>query len=290
MPIEQTPDPSSIKPDVPIIQTPSGPKPAGVADADAYFAATLEAGDGVQTLGPIGQKHYYDNLLRSESWPEDGGGITTMHPRDAAMMGLYHLIRGMKWQSKDLRTIGGEVGEAPGSPTLTVHKLKRIELDWPAWDTQDIPIDFALISTPDEARWNVDEAVRTSFLIDSSVDVFGPGTMLRYLGEYEVALRLIVWFGHKDIRRGFEARIAALLAAERTHEIWHRRVRVPEYFGAEVRLVIQGSSRLDGPDTSQPNRWPLEVSIVADVAQLELVRIPGYTTDIALDTEVDGLA
>jgi len=290
MPIEQTPDPSSIKPGVPIIQTPSGPRPAGVLDEDAYFAATLEAGDGVRTRGPIGQKHYYDKLLRSESWPEDGGGITTMHPRDAAMMGLFHLLRGMRWQSKDLRTIGGAVDQPPNSPVLTVHQLKRIELDWPQWDAKDIPIDMALITTPDEARWNVDEAVRSSFLIEGSKNVYGPETMLRYLGEYEIGLRVIAWFGQKDIRRGFEARLAAMLAAERTHEIWHRRVRVPEYFGAEVRLVIQSSARPDQADTAQANRWPLEFSIMADVAQLELVRIPGYTTGVALDTEVDGLA
>ena len=290
MSIEQTPDPASICPGVPIIQTTSGPRPAGVPDEDAYFAATLEAGDGVQTLGPIGQKHYYDNLLRSESWPEGGGGITTMHPRDAAMLGLAHLIEGMSWQSKDMRMISGGIGVAPSSPALTVHKLGKCSFDWPEWDSTDIPVNRALITTPDEARWNVDEAVRSSFLMEGSENVYGPGTMLRYLGEYEIPLRLIAWFGHKDIRRGFEARLAAMLAAERTHEIWHRRVRVPEYFGADVRLVNQSSSRPDGQDTAQANRWPLEVSIVADVAQLELVRIPGYTIGVALETEIDGLA
>jgi hypothetical protein len=289
MPIEQRPDPSSIRTGVPIVQSPSGkPLPSGVLDTDAYEAAINQAGDGVEATGPLGQLHYYDDLLRSESWPDEGGGITTMHPRDAAMLALGYLVRRMRWQSKDLRTIGGGSDEAPRPPAIVIHQLERIHFDWPEWSSTDIPVANALITSPEPARWNADESVRSSYLITKTANVFAPGTVLRYLGEFEIPLKLIVWFAHKDQRRGFDARIGSLLAAERTSEAWHRRVIVPEYFGQEVKLMMGESLRPDDSAQAQANRWPLEISMTAEVTQVELVRIPGYVSAVSASVEVDG--
>jgi len=88
--------------------------------------------------------------------------------------------------------------------------------------------------------------------------------------------------------RGFDARLAALLAAERSSEAWFRRVKVPEYFGAEVKLMLGESSRPDDSQQAQGNRWPLEYSMLGEVAHLELVRTPGSVSSFAIDSTVDG--
>jgi hypothetical protein len=289
MSIEQVPDPSSITPGAAIVQTPSGPKPACLPDDDAYFAAQLDAGDGVKAFGPIGQKHYYANLLQSESWPEDGSGISTMHPVDAAIMALFHLVRRMEWRTISMLAMGGEDNEAPRSPAMTRHKLGRVILDWPEWDASDIPVDHAVIMSPEDVRW--DPGARSSRLLQNTINVFGEGTMLRHLGEWpDVSLKLVVWFGHKDIRRGFDSRLSSVLAADRTRETWHRTVIVPEYFNRDVKLMMVGRIRPDSPEQAKMNRWPIEYTINAAVEQVELVRVPGYVGKVQVDVETNGLA
>ena len=281
--IDFKPDPSSIDPSAPTIETAEGPKPSGVTDGDAYFAGTYDGGLGVREFGTTKRKHYYDSLLASVSWPDDGGGITTMGPVDAAQLALWRLIGRATWQSKPLL----ELARGPVPPQLAVHTLKQVYFDWPVWDGRDIPINVALITSPEEARW--DPGARTSLLLDRTIDVFGPGTMIRHLGEWEVPLRLIAWFAHQDIRRGFQARIGSLLAAGRARETWHRVVVVPEYFDRDVTLMMETIGRPDSGEQAQANRWPLEISLTAAVEQVELVRVPGYIADASPGLEVDGL-
>jgi hypothetical protein len=282
VPIEIKPDPSSIRPDVTTIETDDGPKPSGVPDSEAYFAGTFDTGLGTTSFGPTDLKHYYNNLLASVSWPDDGVGITTMSPTDAAQMALVHLIARMTWQTKRLTSLAS--GEQ--SPDLTVHRLERIWLDWPRWDGRDIPTNQALITSPSEATW--DPGARSSLLLDNTIGVFGEGTMIRHLGEWEVPLQLIVWFAHKDMRRGFHARIVSLLAAERARETWHRIVTVPEYFDRDVTLMMSTASRPDSPEQAQANRWPLEITLTAAVEHVELVRVPGYLDAQRPSAVVDG--
>ena len=282
--IEIKPDPTSILVGTQTIETDQGPKPSGVLDEDAYVAGTFETGGGARSFGPLDLKHYYNDLLASASWPDDGGGIATMGPVDAAQLALCHLIARATWQSRPLAGLG----EAPAQPHLTVHRLERIYFDWPRWDGRDIPVSQALITSPEEARW--EPGARTSMLLDSTIDVFGPGTMLRHLGEWEVPLRMIVWFAHQDMRRGFQARISSLLAAERSRETWHRIVVVPEYFNRDVTLMLQTVARPDTGEQAQANRWPIEFSLMAAVEHVELVRVPGYIEHASAGAEVDGLA
>lgn len=295
MTLEQRFDPTSIRPDIPITMTPAGPRPSGVPDADAYFAAITNSGDGVESIGPVGLRHYYDELIRSVSWSEDCAGVTTMHPRDACMLALYKLIANMKWRTISLAALVSQApgdNEPPRPPAMTQHKLETVRLDHPDWDDTDIPVGNALISAPDEIMWtpSPDGFVRQPYLVDGTEDVFGEGTMLRYLGEYtDVPMRLVLWFAHKDIRRGFEARFCALLAAERKADQFHRRVIVPEYFGREATLRLVSSSKPDDPTSAQAQRWPFVATISAEIEQVELVQIPGRVVKVQTGLQVDGV-
>lgn len=272
-------EPSSIADDVPIIDTPSGPKPSGVPDADAYFAKVIPAGDGATTVVGTNQVHLYDERLASVSWPAGGGGATTIHPRDAAMLGMYSLLADMTWQSWDLAAIA----EGRGQPNLTVHKLEEIVLDWPEWDATEIPVGRALVTSLDDAVW--ESGSRNPFLIEKSANVYGPGTVLRYLGEVQANLIVMIMCAHKDLRRGLEARLTAMLAAERVNDRYGRRVVVPGYFGREVVFRLRSSSRPDGVALAGGGRWPLEVVVAAEVEQVELIRMPGLVQGTAVDVE-----
>lgn len=283
MAIEITPDRGSLVPGTPTIDTPDGPQPT-VPDEQAYTGGTFDAGLGVRSFGPLDHKHYYDEFLRSESWPEGGGGITTMSTSDAAQLALYHLIRKMTWTSKDLRAIA----DGDASPHLTVHQIEKVWFDWPRWDAPDIPVHNAVITTPDEVPWEPG-AQRVALLLDETENVYARGTVVRHLGEVEVPVQLIVWFAHPDMRRGFQARFERWAAAETARENWHRIVTVPEYFDRQVTLMLRSYSRPDDPVAVQANRWPFVANLTAVVEMVELVRVPGYIDEVSVGLEVDGL-
>lgn len=251
---------------------------------EAFTGATFETGLGTRGFGPFDHKHYYNDWLRSESWPEGGGGITTMSVTDAAQLALWHLIRRMTWTTRDLRAIA----DGDAAPHLVQHKLERAYFDWPEWDSPEIPVHNALIAAPDETTWEPG-AQREALLLDNTVDVYAPGSMVRHLGEVEVPLQLIVWFAHKDSRRGFSARFERLAAAELARETWHRQVVVPEYFDRSVTLMLRGFQRPDSPEAVQANRWPYQATLTAVVEMVELVRVPGYVEQVQAGVEVDGL-
>lgn len=279
-------EPSSIKDDVERINTPKGPKPAGTPDDEAYFAQVLrgpEGADSIVTTHSCSQ--YPGGALESLSWPpDDRPGFLTLAPRDAAMVGLWRLIQNISWQTFDLDRI------AESGDNVIHAQLSRwvgVRLDHPVWTNPDMPAGTALITSSGDATW--DNQGFNAFLMKETRDVFGKGTILRYLGVFEVPLILTTWAAHKDQRRGLEARIAQVLAAERSDDRGGRRVVVPEYFGRQVRFQLTSIARPDTDATAIENRWELDVNVIAEMEHVELVRIPGYVDGVSgtVSTEVE---
>ena len=115
--------------------------------------------------------------------------------------------------------------------------------------------DSALVNAGGSAPW--DPAERHPRLIPSTFGVFDslaglssdkPLTVLRYIGEYQVPVSVFAWFAHRDIRRGFEARLCAMMAASRVDDVFSRRVIVPQYFDREARISLGESLRPDDAD------------------------------------------
>jgi hypothetical protein len=293
MPLQRRPNPSSLRPNVPRIQTPAGPKPVGLADALAYVADQVAAQDRVQQLASPNPINTYDEPIASLSWPDDSPGFVTLHPRDAAMLAVASLLRTMKWHSREL----GELVKDPARPpVLMQHKMAEVRLEWPDWDSPEIPVDKAVVSAAGPAQW--DPASRQPYLIDETLGVFDhlaglssdrPMTVLRYLGEYQIPITVFAWFAHRDHRRGFEARLCAMLAASRIDDVFSRRVVVPQYFDQEARISLGESSRPDDAASAAANRWPIEVSMTIEVAQVELVLAPGISLEPVAEVEINGL-
>lgn len=288
MPDDPRYDPDSIRPGVPTIVTPTGRKPVGVADADAYFAKVIRSTDTeTDAIGPVDDLNRYPAELASLSWPKGAPGVLTMSPRDAAMVGLYRLIRGVTWQSFDLQ----KVLDGDERVAITLHSFTRtdadgrdlpaIYFDWPDWAVEDMPAQAALITSPEEIAW--EPSGLHARLLEETLHRFGEGTVLRYLGEISGPLEIVCICAHKDQRRGLEARLLQLFAAERHDDRFGRRAIVPEYFSREARFTLQGVTRVDGPPEAIGNRWQLTVSLLAEIEQVELLVAPGFVDSVAID-------
>lgn len=287
------PDPSSLRPDVPRIQTPAGPRPVSLEDRLAYVAEQAAAGDRVQQLVSPNPINTYADPIASLSWPDGAPGLVTLHPRDAAMLAVASLLRTMKWNSREL---GELVKDPERPPVLTQYKLEKVRLEWPDWDSPDIPVDTALVNAGEAATW--EPASRQPYHVEGTLGVFDrlagiecerPATVLRYLGEYQVPVRVFAWFANRDIRRGFEARLCSMLAASRIDDVFSRRVIVPQYFDQEARIQLGESTRPDDAASAAANRWPLEVAMTVEVAQVELVLAPGVLMRPVAEVEINGL-
>lgn len=267
-------DPESIRPGVPTIGSP--PAPSGVADEEAYAVKIVRsATTGTETLAGVGSINGYpSDLIEVQN-------ILTLSPRDAAMLALYKLVRSLQWRAFNLQ----EVGEGSREIFIQTYGFQRIFLDWADWLKEEMPAQTAVITSADQADWT--SASLNPFLIEESLDVFAPDTVLRYLGEFSIPLMLITVSGHRDQRRGLEDALVKVLAAEPDDDRGGRRVIVPEYFDREVRFQLEGTTR---PDTSlgvHGNQWPLEISLTATVELVVLVHSPGTVEAVQFDVAAE---
>jgi len=278
--IKRTFDPDSIRPDVPTIGVP--PRPAGVPPEEAYTVEIIANPDGTRSL--VGISGYGEILpaQQTKSFPPDGAAVVTMAPKDAAMLGLYRILDAMRWRSFDLQILA-ELGKTI-STSREPHRLTKIHLDWPdGQQKESMPAQTALITGPDPAPFDV--AGFTPRLLEETQDRFMEGTVLRYMGVQEIPLAVVVWFAHKDQRRGFASRIINALAGEPRQDIGARHVVVPEYFSRSIRYQLQDTTRPDNAEGARVNEWVLEVSILAEAPVVELVTIPGVVDGFQFDVE-----
>lgn len=278
---DRTFDPDSLATGTPTVGQP--PAPSGALPSDAYKVEVLRTiADGTSTLNSSTQISRYPNELASASFPLDGPPVLTLAMREAAMLGLYRLLAGLRWHSFDFETLA-----RTGAPQtrVTAHTLNRVFLDWPDERKGSMPAGAALITSPDRATF--DSAGFQARLLEETADLFLPNTMLRYLGEQTVPLMLIFWCAHKDQRRGLEAKVSQLLAAERHTDAMGRRVIVPEYFSRTIRYTLVDAERPDGEESARGNEWILSFSITAEVQHVELVWSPGYVTGTEFGIDAD---
>lgn len=274
-------DPDSLRPSTPTAGQP--PAPSGVAPADAYEVEILRTiADGTSTLNSAAQLGRYPGELASASFPIDGPPVLTLAPRDAAMLGLHRLIAGLRWHAIDLEAL---VRSGATQTRASVHKLERVFLDWPDTQKESMPVGSALITSPERSAY--ESSGHTARLLEETADRFRPNTMLRYLGEQTVQLMLIFWCAHKDQRRGLNAKVAQLLAAERHTDSAGRRVIVPEYFSRVIRYTLLDDERPDSAETGRANEWILSFSIQAEVQHVELVWSPGCVEETGVSVDAD---
>ncbi len=274
-------DPDSLRPGVATAGQP--PVPASALPEDAYEVEVLRTvADGTRMLTSSRALGRYPAEIQSLSFPDSGAPVLTLSPRDAAMLGLYRLIDQLRWQSYDFEALAG------GDSTVRVnsHRLKRVFLDWPDEQKESMPTGSALITSPERASYETPTGFRAR-LLPETLDRFAPRTLLRYLGEVQVPIMLIMWCAHKDHRRGLEAKIGQVLAAERHTDDAGRRIIIPEYFSRVARYTLADTERPDSAGGARGHEWIVSCTINVEIPQVELVRSPGLVEGTEIAVEAD---
>lgn len=279
-------DPDSIRPGVPTAGQP--PAPSGVLPSEAYEVEILRNEvDGTQVQAGSNRLNRYPEELRSASFPASGPPVLTLAPREAAMLGVYRMIEKLRWYAIDLEALA-KGGAA--TTRVSVHTLDAVFLDWPDDRKEIMPAQRALITGPERASFEAPSGFSARILDgggDDTRDRFGENTVLRYLGKQDVPLMLIFWCAHKDQRRGLEARVAQLFAAERHNDSMGRRIILPEYFSRTIRYTLLDTERPDGADAARANEWILSFSLLAEVPHVELVWSPGTVERTVVGVEAE---
>lgn len=273
-------DPESIRADACVQYTETGPHPLDLPE-DTYFARVVRSPDGTHTKVSTEAHATYPSPLLSAGWPDAGTGVLILPPRDAAKIGLYRILRSMVWQSYSLL----EAVAGHGRVAITKHTFENVSFDWPDWGTNDTPAGKALITSLDsEATHEQPGEVR---LLDETLGLFAPNTVLRHLGQQTIPLQIICWCAHKDQRRGLEARLLTELAAERVDDRPGRRVVIPEYFSRVARYTLGGTTLPDDADRAAAHEYLLVVSVTAEIEHVDLVYTPGFLERPRADVEIE---
>jgi hypothetical protein len=266
-----TVDPESLGYDVVSLLTAAGQHPICVDPNEAHFAELIQNTDGTYTKVSSSPGTTYPAPLR----PVD---VLQLAPRDAAMLGVYAMLKNLRWQSFNLREV------AEGRPLVAIVPLQfdDIVFDWPTWGVTDAPTAKALITSLDAAVYEQHGEVR---LLDETAELFHPGSILRHLGAQRIPLQIVCWCAHADQRRSLEAKLMAALAAEERSDLPGRRIVIPEYFNRVARYTMRSTMRPDDEERSKSNEHVLEVPVEVELEHVQLVYSPGYMLVPHVDVE-----
>jgi hypothetical protein len=253
-------DPESIPTSVETELTRHGPWPICVDPDESHFAKIIQNTDGTYTKVPSRPGTGYPTPLRPVE-------ILQLAPRDAAMLGLYAILKNLAWQSFNLRDV------AEGRPLVAIKPLSFAEIvfDWPSWNTES-SAGKALITSLEPAAYEQPGEVR---LLDETAELFYPGSILRHLGTQRIPLQIVCWCPHPDQRRALESKLLAALAAEESSDNPGRKLVIPEYFNRVARYSLRSTMRPDDDDRTTAHEHVLEVPVEAELEHVQLVYSPG---------------
>jgi len=268
-------DPESIRDGVCTLLTDTGIEVFGSAPEETYFAKIVRNPDGSHTRVSTGAGSTYPAPI------EVVNEVLNLAPRDAAMIGLYHMLRNVSWRSFDLLDVVKGQARLP----FKMHQFEDIAFDWMEWGVEDMPSGKMLItSATDDSVYEQHTDVR---LLEETYGVYEPGTLLRYLGEQTIQIELVCWCAHKDQRRGLEAKLLEELAAEKVNDLPGRRVVIPEYFNRTARYMLRSSSRPDDAARAGAHEFQLIIPVAAEIEHVVLVRSPGLMRMPGADVETE---
>lgn len=122
---------------------------------------------------------------------------------------------------------------------------------------------------------------------ESTVDVYGPGTVLLSLAEYVEEFNLEVWADSKPQRRGLVA--GMLEAFMPLQESGSLRLKLPDYFDRVATFDYEGLKYVDDPDVVK-NRYRAQLRVtmtVPEVARVGYVRLTPILELELVDSQVE---
>jgi len=220
--------------------------------------------------------------------PSDIAVLPTMTPMGlerhldtiaALQIACYRILMGMEIYQFDLEAL-------LATQDLQGRKLElqRVFFDHPRNEDELDPMPSATILQSGDESYQYQ--ARDTQILEETVDVYAPETVLRKLATAQVMLDLVIWSAHKEERRAIKAAIQRSFLAEPDDLRPGRRIVVPEYYDRVARLDLQNCNYPDSQDSAQANQWILQARFAADVDVVLLVKRPSYLKPPIVDARV----
>lgn len=199
----------------------------------------------------------------------------------AIQLGMWMVLDSLTFTTADRAAL------VEGRLETNTLRFERVFLDWPDTEDDQVPVPSAAIMATGPQEIQYSTPLHGQQLIEDTVDVYRPGTVLRHLGELSATLEVVVWLMHKDERAAVRRGLVEAFAAEPDDERSGRRVNVPWYFDRPARLFLQSIEYQDNADQARSKIWPLVARFAADIQVVRLVAAPATLRPL---TQVDPTA
>lgn len=195
----------------------------------------------------------------SPPW-DDGDPSQAICGMFAAQIALARLVLGLRIRVGSFENL--LKGSGTYGPTRT-FKINHVGFDMPA-DDEIQPFAGSII---ERAPQVYDDDIRPYMLKEQ-----WNGYSLRVIGKSTCTLGLACWFSHTNERRAFRASLSRSMLAEQRSERASRVITVPEYFGQNVRLILQDVQNVD--EDPLANHRTLQATVLAYTDEVVAVRSP----------------
>jgi hypothetical protein len=176
----------------------------------------------------------------------------------------------------------GAVGEDPIEYSIP---RSSIETEWPG-ETKNGDMPFPGIGFNGGEGEHETYGLGPPELIEASADVYGPGTVLIALAEYNEELMIEVWADSRAQRRSIVAgMLEAFMPLQDTSSL---RLKLPDYYDRVARFCYVGPRYVDDPEVVR-GRWRAQLRVELTVPEVALVGYVRQTT-LAEVTVEDGQA
>lgn len=227
--------------------------------------AVVTAGwDGIPTRVSREQRHYVEHQI--DLVPADP--VRDLDALTALQIGGARLLQSLDCWQHDLEARLSN----PADIQSRSWRLARIFFDWPKSEDDLAPYPSAVIRGQGERTY--DQQGRHPILLDDTLNVFGPGTVLRKLSHVTTTILISVLFDSREERRGFLAAAERQMLVEPAQDLVGRRIVVREAYDRVARFVFEGTEYANGPREGQENVWEGALRFSADIDRVALVKAP----------------
>ncbi len=197
----------------------------------------------------------------------------------ALQVGLWQMLSAQEMYSIDTEKL------LAGAPTSRAFRFERIFFDWARQENDRVPNNSVAIQQAGATRYT--DPYLDTVLLEDTIDVFCPGTILKRMHTAEVNINLVVWLSHKDDRGGVR-RMLEDMFDDSEDERPGRRVLIKPYYNQIARYTLSEITYADTSDSATDNTWPLVATVACDIDVVKLVKRPGLargvTTDVVIET------
>lgn len=178
----------------------------------------------------------------------------------------------------------GDVDRATGkrgSPIPFQLPLRDIHIEWPDNET-DLVFPSIIFLSGGTATYDTIGFV--SYVEEATRDIYAPGTVIAWMGEYVENLIIEIWTAKKAERRAILAGLEAAMSP--TEQMYGLRFRVPEYFNQLVSYSLDTREIADEPDSAL-NRRRARLNVDMRFTQVSLVNYTPVIVEAAVAVDAD---